>query len=89
MMKASRWDWRMKRRASKDLVFCHNDLSTHNIIVDPDTLAITAIVDWEYGGFYTREFEGKYYLRPGPSVALAGETADEDWLLSILEKNKE
>lgn len=27
-----------KPRESEDLVFCHNDFSTHNIIMDPATL---------------------------------------------------
>ncbi|TGO39749.1 hypothetical protein BHYA_0048g00140 [Botrytis hyacinthi] len=32
-------------------VFCHMDLSQHNIIVDPVTLKIKAIIDFEYSGF--------------------------------------
>ncbi|KAJ4305949.1 hypothetical protein N0V88_000739, partial [Collariella sp. IMI 366227] len=32
-------------------VFCHNDLGQHNVIVDPKTLKISVIIDWEYGGF--------------------------------------
>ncbi|KAJ6788953.1 hypothetical protein PWT90_04190 [Aphanocladium album] len=35
---ASRLQWNMRPRETPDLVFCHNDLSTHNVIVDPGTL---------------------------------------------------
>ena len=39
-------------------MFCHNDFSTHNVIVNPSTLKVNAIIDWEYAGFYPVEFEG-------------------------------
>ncbi|KAJ5355695.1 hypothetical protein N7517_010304 [Penicillium concentricum] len=37
-----------------DCVFCHMDLSQRNIIVRDDFLYI---LDWEFAGFYPREFE--------------------------------
>lgn len=79
----------MKPRESKDLVFCHNDFSTHNVIVDPVTLKVKAVIDWEYAGFYPEEFEGMYFHRPGPSVALDGADNDEARLLDIMHKNEE
>ena len=88
MVKAYRAQWTMKQRQSKDLVFCHNDLSTHNVIVDPETLKIKAIIDWEYAGFFPQEFEGMFFRRPGPSVALAGETNDENALLDLMKQNE-
>ena len=42
MVKSVRQQWKMK---SEDLVFCHNDLSTNNVIVDPKTLKVNAIID--------------------------------------------
>lgn len=78
----------MKPRESKDLVFCHNDLSTHNVIVDPETLKVKAIIDWEYAGFFPEEFEGMFFRRPGPSVALEGEFNDEKQLLDIMYENE-
>lgn len=81
--------WSMKTRKEKDLVFCHNDLGTHNVIVDPETLKVKAIIDWEYAGFYPAEFEGMYFRRPGPSGALAGEHNDEQELLKIMYENEE
>ncbi|KAL1721845.1 kinase-like domain-containing protein [Schizophyllum commune] len=70
-----------------DLVLCHNDLSQHNIIVDPETLKINAIIDWEFAGFYPKEFEAAFYKRSGGSVALKeyGEVSDLSALLEILE----
>ncbi|KAF2680390.1 hypothetical protein K458DRAFT_280346, partial [Lentithecium fluviatile CBS 122367] len=42
----------------QDFVFCHNDLGQHNIFVDADNnFDITAIIDWEFTGFFPREFE--------------------------------
>lgn len=48
-------------------VFCHNDLSQSNVIVDPESLKIAAIIDWEFGGFYPEYFEVPYYRSPKPS----------------------
>lgn len=71
------------RKVSKDskYVFCHNDLSQHNIIVDPQTLKIQAIMDWEYAGFFPEHFEWPFYERRGPSIALDGEHDDSVDLL--------
>ncbi|PTU24276.1 hypothetical protein P175DRAFT_0505954 [Aspergillus ochraceoroseus IBT 24754] len=64
----------LPRKVSKDheYVFCHNDLGQHNIIVDPQTLKIRAIIDWEYAG-------------RGPSIVLDGEHDDSAELLQFLE----
>jgi serine/threonine protein kinase len=35
-----------------EYIFQHGDLSDHNIIVDPQTLEVRAVIDWEYAGFY-------------------------------------
>ena len=67
-------------------MLCHNDLSQYNVLVDEETLKITAIIDWEYAGFYPKEFEGAFYKRPGPSVALKGEEDDVPKLLSIVDE---
>ncbi|KAH6619143.1 hypothetical protein B0J18DRAFT_481451 [Chaetomium sp. MPI-SDFR-AT-0129] len=67
-------------------VFCHNDLGQHNVIVDPETLKINAIIDWEYGGFWPEWFERPYWERKGPSAPLSGEEDDtercREWLLA-------
>jgi hypothetical protein len=37
--------WKRVTSEDSSFVFCHNDLSGHNIILDPDTCEIIAIVD--------------------------------------------
>ncbi|PGH16260.1 hypothetical protein AJ80_05283 [Polytolypa hystricis UAMH7299] len=54
MTKSVRPQWNMKPLESEGLVFCHNDLSAYNVIVDTETLKVKAIIDWEYAGFYPR-----------------------------------
>ncbi|KAI9818960.1 MAG: hypothetical protein M1832_004128 [Thelocarpon impressellum] len=61
-------------------VFVHNDLGQHNVLVDPRSLKITAILDWEYAGFWPVWFDRDFWKRPGPSVALAGEVDDTEFL---------
>ena len=83
----------MAQRPQSDLVFSHNDLSAANVIVDPDTLKINAIIDWEYAGFYPLGFDRPFYKRrgstAGPSVALDGEVDDVDALTDIINKERE
>ena len=68
-------------------MFCHNDFSTHNVIVNPSTLKVNAIIDWEYAAFYPVEFAGLFFRRPGPSVALEGEVDDTDELVHVMLEN--
>ena len=64
------------------LVLCHGDLSQYNVIVEPNTLKVKAILDFEYAGFYPKDFDSSFYLRPGPSCALKGEYNDVEDLKS-------
>ncbi len=41
-------NWALQPSEIGECVFCHNDLSQQNIIVDPDTLKINAIIGREY-----------------------------------------
>lgn len=88
MRKSDGRPWKMRERNTHDLVFCHNDLSANNVIVDPDTLKIAAIIDWEYAGFFPPEFESTFFQRDGPSIALAGEVDDVDLLMEMMSKEK-
>lgn len=76
--------WDLRPSESEEYVFCHNDLSSYNIIVDPHTFKINAIIDWEYAGFYPSQFEWPFYTRLGPSSAIEGENDDSDELLGFL-----
>ena len=82
--------WNLRASREEEYVFCHNDCSQHNIIVDPESLEIKAIIDWEYAGFYPKFFEAKFYTRPGPSDALEkyNETSDTSKLLEFLESSQ-
>ncbi|KAF4626082.1 hypothetical protein G7Y89_g12082 [Cudoniella acicularis] len=56
-------EWKLKTSEADEYVFCHDDLSQQNIIVDPDTLKIKAIIDWEYAGFFPEYFEREFFQR--------------------------
>jgi hypothetical protein len=77
--------WNVKTAVTEEYVFCHNDLSQHNVIVSHDSLRILAIIDWEYAGYWPEKFERRFYKRLGPSVALEGEEDDAEELLHFME----
>ncbi|KAI0427138.1 kinase-like protein [Xylaria sp. FL1042] len=81
--------WHLKPSDQNEYVFCHNDLSQQNVIVDPDTLKINAIIDWEYAGFYPACFERPFYTRLGPSIAGIDEVDDSLELLEFLKSRSE
>ncbi|KAG8161110.1 hypothetical protein KVR01_009374 [Diaporthe batatas] len=81
--------WRLKPSDHDEYVFCHNDLSQQNVIVDPEMLRINAIIDWEYAGFYPARFEWPFYTRLGPSVAGKDEVDDSIELLDFLKSQSE
>jgi len=50
--------WEPKKATSgQEFVFCHGDLSRSNILLDPHTLQVVWVVDWEQAGFYPAELE--------------------------------
>lgn len=61
--------WRRILAKDPIYVFCHGDLSASNIIVDPVTYKVVAILDWEYAGYYPEEHEIPFYERRIPSGA--------------------
>ena len=80
-------DWSYLRRPSEteEFSFCHNDLSQANVMVDPISLKIKAVLDWEYAGFYPGFFDSRFFERLGPSVAINGEADDTERLIQFLE----
>ncbi len=44
-------------------------LSQSHIIVNPETLKIEGIIDWEYAGYWPAFFESPYFRDPRPSGA--------------------
>lgn len=77
--------WVLPESQTEEYVFCHNDLSQHNIIVDPTTLKINAIIDWEYSGFWPEFFEFPFYNRPGFQAPTKDEIDNTRQLLDFLE----
>jgi aminoglycoside phosphotransferase (APT) family kinase protein len=76
-------DWPWQPSDTDENIFCHNDFSQQNIIVNSDTLKINAIIDWEYSGFYPDFFEAPFYTRLGPSAAIQREVDDTPRLLDF------
>ena len=65
----------------EEFVFCHNDLGQHNVIVDPETLKIKAIIDWEFSGFFPHWFEAPLWEKPGPAHPVGNEGKLREWLV--------
>ena len=61
--------WPVRSECIPKFSFCHNDLAQHNILIDPETLQVKAIIDWEVSGFYNPDFEAplwtKAWYEPG------------------------
>lgn len=49
--------WRPKSYTTEKFVYCHNDLGMQNFLVDPESLEVRALIDWEYSGFFPKESE--------------------------------
>lgn len=78
-MKDDRPHWPSRTSATEDFVFCHIDLGQHNIMVDPETLQVVSIIDWEYSGFYPRGFESPFWLEPIPTALHPPPGGWENW----------
>ncbi|KAI0964904.1 hypothetical protein F4678DRAFT_477010 [Xylaria arbuscula] len=68
--------WKTLRLAEPEYVFQHGDLAAHNIIMDPQTLQVMALIDWEYSGFFPPGMENwpgtlnrDVYIRSGNNIA--------------------
>ena len=77
-------DWRLQPSTSDEYVFCHNELSQQNVIVDPSMLRIRAIIDFEYAGFFPPHFEYPFYQQLGCRVPLTANTTTHIDLLQFL-----
>lgn len=68
--------WHLNSPSTWNHVFCHNDLSEANVIVDPNGNDIKAIIDWEYAGFYPEFFEAAAYTRKGSRAQATNDTPE-------------
>ena len=48
--------WKPNSTNSTSYVFCHGDLAAHNIMIDPKSLNVVGIFDWEHAGYFPPEF---------------------------------
>ena len=55
--KHPRRQWSPRMSDQYEYRFVHNDLSQHNFLCDEQTGRVTALIDWEYSGFYPAYFE--------------------------------
>ena len=53
--------WEAKIASTNRYVYCHNDLNFQNFMMNPETLEVEAIIDWEYSGFFPPEIEFPFY----------------------------
>jgi tRNA A-37 threonylcarbamoyl transferase component Bud32 len=52
-----RQHWDPKATTHSSYSFCHGDLSPANIIMDPETLEVNGIIDWEHAGYFPPALE--------------------------------
>ncbi|EER27994.1 hypothetical protein D8B26_005878 [Coccidioides posadasii str. Silveira] len=79
--------WITKHSPAKEYVFCHNDLSQSNVIVDPDTLEVNGIIDWEFAGFFPKCFDVPFYRSlkpPGAQIRSLADTCELEQFFSVL-----
>jgi hypothetical protein len=48
-------------KPERPFVFCHRDLSQSNVLIDPTTLKLTAVIDWDCGGYYPEGHELPFF----------------------------
>jgi len=60
-------EWPPLTAAGPDFVFCHNTLSTQNILIDEDAPKVAAIFGWQYAGFWPDFFDAPFFRDPRPS----------------------
>lgn len=75
-------NWRFRPSDHDEYIFCHNNLSQSNVIIDPRTWKVKAVIGWEYAGFYPPHLDWSFFGRLGPSRA--DESDDSLELLEFL-----
>ena len=76
--------WEPKVSNIPRYVYCHNDLARQNIMIDPKTLQVVSIIDWEYSGFFPAEFEYQFWHRNSiHSRTIAEKRADDEESLRL------
>ncbi|KAL8784777.1 MAG: hypothetical protein Q9213_003757 [Squamulea squamosa] len=47
--------------ATEQFIYYHNDLGVHNVVIEPDSLEVKCLIDWEYSGFFPPGFEFPFW----------------------------
>ena len=80
-----RYPWPSVTSATKDYVYCHNDLGRGNIFIDPKTLQVTSITDWGSSGFFPKGFEFPYWrIKSSERVTPAGQGYEDPMIDEVL-----
>ena len=51
------------QKGAECFVFCHYDLAPQNIFVDPKSLRVITLLDWEYSGYFEAEFDVRFFFK--------------------------
>jgi len=76
--------WQPKIGATERYIYCHNDLAQQNIVVEPKTLEITSLIDWEYSGFFPPDFEKSFWLDPSENCRV--DEGESRCLIALLDE---
>jgi hypothetical protein len=71
--------------ADRPFVLCHGDLSYHNMRIDPATLKVKCLLDWEFAGFFPEEFLRVYSPTRADYLGLFKKDERKQTLISLLE----
>jgi Ser/Thr protein kinase RdoA (MazF antagonist) len=53
----TRSHWDVKTSSREEFVFTHGDLGPDNLRIDPDTLTVKCVIDWEHSGYFPSGFQ--------------------------------
>ncbi|PMD12917.1 hypothetical protein NA56DRAFT_449748 [Hyaloscypha hepaticicola] len=53
----TRSHWDVKTSSREEFVFIHGDLGPDNLRIDPDTLTVKCVIDWEHSGYFPSGFQ--------------------------------
>jgi serine/threonine protein kinase len=65
----TRSHWDTKTSSYQEFVFTHGDLGPDNLRMDPNTLTVKCVIDWEHSGYFPPEFQ-KWSVDDGAYHAL-------------------
>ncbi|KAL8701651.1 MAG: hypothetical protein Q9201_004783 [Fulgogasparrea decipioides] len=52
-----RSQWDSKTSSKEEFIFIHGDLGPDNLFMDPSTLTVKCVIDWENSGYFPQQFQ--------------------------------